>query len=66
MLPIFELVDLFSRNFVGRLCQRRPDHVTLKTEAVWASEPLVPYRSTIRRHNSEDLDMNRTIQFPTN
>jgi hypothetical protein len=30
---------------------------TLKKEAAWSSETLVSYRSTIGRHNPEDLDL---------
>jgi len=30
---------------------------TLKMEAAWISETLVPYQNTTWRHNAEDLDL---------
>jgi len=36
--------------------------VTLKMEAAWSSEMSVSYRTTARRNNPEDLDLNRVLQ----
>jgi len=36
---------------------------TLKTEAAQSSEMLVPYHNNTRRHNPEDLNLNRQSEF---